>query len=406
MQLSDTATNSSSPSNSTLSNTKDTTIHLSTIPTTTNNTTSTTNNNNNNNNTMNNNKNKIMIDFLSGSLSAIIADTSLQPLDTIKTRQQYLPNINSSFITIDTMIKDNKINQNELQQVMKDFKYKNTFNAFTTILRKEGIQGLYKGWTATMFGTVPAGAIYFGGYEYIKKKLLPYFDKDNSSFVFMIAGSSAELLSSAIFIPCEVIKCRYQTSSLKESLKNTNVIKSMLEIIQKEGVKGLYSGYSASIARDVPYSALQFFLYEVLKKKVIYWNHNTKNQNISKNIHDEMNNINFLQTIVIGGIAGGTAAIFTNPMDVLKTRLQANNSVNTYGNKKMVPLARDLIKYEGYKCFYAGALPRVIWVTSYTAIIFACFEKIAQVLSKNVFHEENSKGEQQEDVIYRNRVVD
>ena len=59
------------------------------------------------------------IDFISGSIAAIVSDTVLQPLDTVKTRQQF----SSS-----------------------QFAYRNIFDAFYTIGKSEGLKGLFRGW--------------------------------------------------------------------------------------------------------------------------------------------------------------------------------------------------------------------------------------------------------------------
>jgi hypothetical protein len=39
-------------------------------------------------------------------------------------------------------------------------------------IRKEGIAGLYRGFSINVFGSIPAAGIYFGSYEYFKKRTL------------------------------------------------------------------------------------------------------------------------------------------------------------------------------------------------------------------------------------------
>jgi len=41
-------------------------------------------------------------------------------------------------------------------------------------IKKEGIRGLYKGFSIHVGGGIPAGGLYFGGYEMFKKISLQY----------------------------------------------------------------------------------------------------------------------------------------------------------------------------------------------------------------------------------------
>lgn len=68
------------------------------------------------------------IDFISGSMAAIVSDTLLQPLDTVKTRQQFVGEVVAG------------------GQTTNRFVYRNVFDAFWTIARQEGMRGLFRGW--------------------------------------------------------------------------------------------------------------------------------------------------------------------------------------------------------------------------------------------------------------------
>ena len=53
--------------------------------------------------------------------------------------------------------------------------YSGTFNCFTTILKAEGVSGLYKGCLARMGRVVPGQGIIFLSFETIQKIIAPYF---------------------------------------------------------------------------------------------------------------------------------------------------------------------------------------------------------------------------------------
>lgn len=82
----------------------------------------------------------------------------------------------------------------------------------------------------------------------------------------------------------------------------------MKTIYQKEGFRELFSGYKATLFRDLPFSALQFAFYEQEQKLAKSWMG-------SKDIGLPLE-------ILTGASAGGMAGVLTCPMDVVKTRIQ------------------------------------------------------------------------------------
>lgn len=77
----------------------------------------------------------------------------------------------------------------------------------------------------------------------------------------------------------------------------------------------LWSGYAALVARNLPFTGLQFPLYEALKARMTKWQW-TANQDSSAGV--------LRHACVTGfsaGIAGSVAATVTAPIDVLKTRI-------------------------------------------------------------------------------------
>jgi len=74
-----------------------------------------------------------------GAFAGIIAQTACYPLDTVRRRMQ-----------------------------MKGITYTSTANAFSTILKDEGMRGFYKGMSANAMKVVPNNAIRFAAYEILK----------------------------------------------------------------------------------------------------------------------------------------------------------------------------------------------------------------------------------------------
>lgn len=79
-------------------------------------------------------------------------------------------------------------------------------------------------------------------------------------------------------------------------------------IVRREGLAELFSGYKATLARDLPFSALQFAFYEQEQKMARDWVGNKQ--------------IGLPLEILTGASAGGMAGVITCPLDVVKTRIQ------------------------------------------------------------------------------------
>ena len=304
------------------------------------------------------------IDFLSGSIAAIVSDTILQPLDTVKTRQQFVGD-----------------------SVASRYVYKNIFDAFLTIGRQEGMRGLFRGWVPTMFGSFPAGAIYFGTYESMKRFLLEHstFFREHKNLAYMISGSTAEFMGSLVFVPSELVKCRFQTQSQTMDGSRMKTFQAFCQVARSDGIRGLFRGYSATMVRDIPYSMTQFLLYEVLKKSVLKRKIEQLRQ--TQDFDIQKVKLGFIESILVGGTAGAVAASLTNPIDVVKTRLQTSPSYKG----GFLSMFSNIKQNEGWGGFFRGVTPRVLWVTLSTGIMFSVFEFISHNLTEMWLDESNTK---------------
>jgi solute carrier family 25 S-adenosylmethionine transporter 26 len=77
---------------------------------------------------------------------------------------------------------------------------------------------------------------------------------------------------------------------------------------------GLYSGFGVTVMREIPFSAIQFPLYEAMKTA---W---AKAQGVET--------VAPWQSAACGSAAGGVAAALTCPLDVVKTRLMLGKDVH------------------------------------------------------------------------------
>ena len=92
-----------------------------------------------------------------GALSGIAGSSSgklfVHPIDTIKAKIQV-----------------RKVNQMTGNKSL-------IAHIFRDTVKNDGFLGLYRGFSISFFGTIPAAGLYFGGYEFFKRNTmeLPYF---------------------------------------------------------------------------------------------------------------------------------------------------------------------------------------------------------------------------------------
>ena len=79
---------------------------------------------------------------------------------------------------------------------------------------------------------------------------------------FLICKAFGETVACFVRVPTEVVKQRMQTG-MHDSISAT-----ANDILKNEGPMGLYRGYGATLIREIPFSLIQFPLYESLKSGI------------------------------------------------------------------------------------------------------------------------------------------
>lgn len=125
-------------------------------------------------------------------------------------------------------------------------------------------------------------------------------------------------------------------------------------VFRTEGLTAFYVSYPTTLCMTVPFTALQFVAYESLSKAL-----------------NPSGNYDPYTHCFAGGIAGGVAAGFTTPLDVIKTLLQTRGTStdSELRNVRGLAHAASIIKRrDGYGGFFRGLKPRIITTMPSTAI--------------------------------------
>lgn len=170
----------------------------------------------------------------------------------------------------------------------------------------------------------------------------------------MLAASAGEVAACAVRVPTEVVKQRAQAKQYPSSLAALSSILSQRGTIGIGGVwREMYRGWSITIFREVPFTVIQFPLWEAMKARRL------RSTGRTPVAGKESKGITAGESAVLGSVAGAIAAGFTTPLDVLKTRMMLAKEKVSLGT-----LLRSVLAEHGPKAFFAGIGPRIGWISA------------------------------------------
>uniref|UniRef100_A0A8W7PA95 SLC25A26 n=2 Tax=gambiae species complex TaxID=44542 RepID=A0A8W7PA95_ANOCL len=264
--------------------------------------------------------------LIAGGVAGLVVDVALFPIDTVKTRLQ----------------------------------------SERGFIASGGFRGVYKGLAATAAGSAPTSALFFCTYETMKSHLRQYASHDQLPYVHMVSAAAAEVVACLIRVPIEIAKQRRQALLHKGNASSLSIL---YEALRKEGIrKGLYRGFGTTVMRDVPFSLIQFPLWEYFK---LHWTDVTGTA------------LTPLSVAICGAISGGIAAGLTTPLDVAKTRIMLAEQLESNRMGGMGRILRNIYRERGIRGVFAGFVPRVTWITLGGAIFFGMYDLTLRYLNEN-----------------------
>lgn len=199
----------------------------------------------------------------------------------------------------------------------------------------------------------------------------------------LIAGVIGGAASTISLYPLDLIKVRMQVNeaSNPESSKRRaglNFVRVFRAVVRQEGVSGLYQGLTPGLIGSAVSWGGYFFVYEGMKQR--YGTYKEPSNN-SGRFH-----FNAAETFVLACASGSVLVALTNPVWLIKTRmqLQLSQSTNVGGTKApytgIMDAAKTIVREEGVTALYKGAIP-ALFLTSHGGVQFTVYEYL-----KKYFH--------------------
>lgn len=175
--------------------------------------------------------------------------------------------------------------------------------------------------------------------------------------------------------------------------KRTSPTIEVLKQFRRQPTK-LFRGYTALAARNLPFTGLQFPIFEHLKA---YFLDRRKRNKARKGQEGSVDGIleRARITALSAALAGTGAAWVTTPIDVLKTRIMlaagdetrqnsdphpqksgagGDEAAKSRGRQTALALTKEILKTEGVKGMFRGALLRSIWTAFGSGLYLGCYE--------------------------------
>lgn len=293
---------------------------------------------------------------MAGSCAGVMEHIGMYPLDTVKTHMQALRP--GGALTLSSVVQ--------------------------SIVEESGGRGFMRGASSIVIGCVPAHIALFTSYEYVKGRIL-HEDDAHEPARAALCGASATLCHDAILTPMDVVKQRMQLGRYQY------VGDCLRSVLRREGVWGLYRSMPTTLAMNVPFGSILVASNESMKQFL----------GIRKIRQDTRSLLPWY--FLSAGLSGAVASAATQPLDVVKTRLQtqdclvrpksdgssmreavtyAGDSANLRTPKYsgFLPAVRTIIKEEGWLALYTGMMPRMLHAVPSAAMCWGTYEVVKSFL--------------------------
>lgn len=266
-------------------------------------------------------------------------------------------------------------------------------------LNAKGAKNLYAGFWPATFGHLPGNAVYLMTYTYLKDVLQKTEnarhggqtpDGRQAPWVSFTAAMGADAACVAFYCPVDVVVQRLYIQSSQYSGYRDVVNK----ILAQEGWRGFYRGVGPILLNSLPASAIWWTIYEECKTRISQWMETLatddgklkwhgvtlgKSSQSNQTSHDDGEakpmtvHKHAIANMAAGGIAGAIVTFMTNPLDVVRTRLQTQSmKAESYQYSSSWHTVREMWRVEGMRAFFKGTTPRLTqWVIFSSASAFA-----------------------------------
>lgn len=177
-----------------------------------------------------------------GAVAGVIAQAALYPMDLVRTRMIVYPG-----------------------------KYDSLWQATKRIVTEEGILSLWTGLKPTVIGSIPyEGSNYFIYDIFRQLYIRKTGTKTISPKTNAVLGTAAGMASQAVAYPFEVVRRLMMLTNPDGSKMHSSMRACFKKVYKEEGIAGFFKGIGLNTIKVIPFSALQYTLYDETCKSFAY----------------------------------------------------------------------------------------------------------------------------------------
>lgn len=201
----------------------------------------------------------------------------------------------------------------------------------------------------------PGVSLYYASLGLLQSKFSKQYDRPDDSKQAFCFGIAARSLVSFILLPITVVKVRYESGEFQYS--------SLPKAVKGAYLRDGWIGVTPTVLRDSLFSGFYYMSYTRLRSSDFLENYSGGSKT-------------HLRNFLCGIVSGIVASVATNPLDVIKTRVQVSE-----GGASTRKIIIELIaKPRGYLCLFDGIVPRGVRRTLIAATTWTIYEIISNKL--------------------------
>ena len=205
----------------------------------------------------------------------------------------------------------------------------------------------------------------------------------------ILGGITAGFFQSFILSPVELVKLRMQMqgigkwevfiecnghhSSPGAHRHYNNLLDCCTKVYRTEKLRGIYRGFGTTVLRDVMGFAIYFGLFDYLCQ------YQARRKGIS------IDELSILNLIMIGGTSGLLSWIPNYPLDVIKTRIQADGMEGNSKYSGIIDCCKKAYRNDGMATFFKGMNSTLIRAFPTNAAILSTFVIAERWIRKHTF---------------------
>uniref|UniRef100_A0A6A7G479 Carrier superfamily protein n=2 Tax=Hirondellea gigas TaxID=1518452 RepID=A0A6A7G479_9CRUS len=177
--------------------------------------------------------------LVSGAGAGVVSQTSIYPLEVVKTRLA----------------------------LAKSGESKGILNCLITISRTEGFPALFRGLGASLAGIIPYAGVDLAVYNTLRDTYSEWYPKSRpSALLILTSGAFSSVCGQVIAFPFQCIRTKLQAQGMPgRPVRYSGMFDCFRQTVSENGIRGLYRGILPNFMKAVPAVSISYLVYERVK---------------------------------------------------------------------------------------------------------------------------------------------